>query len=284
MKHQVNMIIRIGTRRSALALKQTELVVEAIHSRFPEVTCEIVKLETKGDRILEKPLTQIGGKAVFVTEIEQELLAGNIDIAVHSGKDLPAQLEKGLCIQGVLPRENPADVLVVRKGENAMEKEHFLVGTGSPRRQMQIQKMYPNAVCRGLRGNVPTRLDKLAQGKYDGIILAMAGLKRLGLLEDKRFEFVPLSTTEFIPAACQGIIAIEGRCEDTVYEIIKAVEDRETRQQFDLERAMLCKLGADCHAAVGVFAYEEAGQYYMDVMTEVNGTIKIDRKLRYHGK
>lgn len=276
--------IRIGTRRSALALKQTTLVIEAIHQKFPHIQCEVVEMVTKGDRVLDLPLNQIGGKAVFVTEIERALSAHKIDIAVHSGKDMPAELAEGLCVQGVLPRANPADVLVTRRGELLSEKACAVIGTGSPRRKVQIMEMYPNCQCKNLRGNVPTRLEKLAEGAYDGIILAAAGLERLGLYGDERFQFMELSCKDFIPAACQGIIAVEGRRGDRIAHIIAQIEDMDTRRQFDLERSMLRRLNAGCHDIAGVFAYREETGYYMDVLTEQDGIAVIQRRIQEDGK
>lgn len=175
----------IGTRGSALALAQTELVIRQIKEVSPQVECEIRIITTKGDKIMEKPLIEFGGKGVFVTEIEEKLKNGEIDLAVHSAKDMPVELAEGLAILGVLKREDPRDVLVTMDWEGFLQKEHPRIGTSSLRRRAQIQQEFPNALCQSLRGNVNTRLKKLEDGMYDGILLAAAGLRRLGLEQEK---------------------------------------------------------------------------------------------------
>lgn len=194
--------VRIGTRKSRLALVQTNMVAEAIEAVCPEVKCELVPLMTKGDKILKTSLVAFGGKGAFVEEFEQSLLNGDIDLAVHSAKDMPMDLSDGLCIGAVLKREDPRDVFVTVKGRTP-ERSPRIIGTGSPRRQVQIMER-GDVECRLLRGNVDTRLEKLYQGEYDGIILAAAGLNRLGLFNDPRFSFEFLEPEMFIPAGGQG--------------------------------------------------------------------------------
>ena len=194
--------VRIGTRKSRLALVQTNMVAEAIEAACPEVKCELVPLMTRGDKILKTSLVAFGGKGAFVEEFEQSILNGDIDLAVHSAKDMPMDLSDGLCIGAVLKREDPRDVFVTVKGRTP-ERSPRIIGTGSPRRQVQIME-HGDVECRLLRGNVDTRLEKLYQGEYDGIILAAAGLSRLGLFEDPRFSFEFLETENFIPAGGQG--------------------------------------------------------------------------------
>ena len=172
-------MIRIGTRTSKLAMIQTELVKQKIQEHFPKEKIEIVPIITKGDVILHQPLASFGGKGVFTQEIEQQLLDKTIDIAVHSAKDVPMQLADGLCIGAVLAREDCRDVLVTRTGISAKDlPAGSVIGTSSLRRELQIKAMNPFVEIRMLRGNVPTRLQKLKDGQYDGIILAAAGLKR----------------------------------------------------------------------------------------------------------
>ena len=180
------MKIRIGTRKSRLALVQTDLVRQKIEEAFPEAEIEIVEMSTKGDELLDRSLTSFGGKGVFTKELEEALLREEIDLAVHSAKDMPMELGEGMAILAVPPREDPRDVLVTRPGTVLSGKSRIVIGTSSPRRVVQIQelgpKLWPGAeiCCEMLRGNVNTRLRKLAEGGYDGIILAAAGLKRLG--------------------------------------------------------------------------------------------------------
>lgn len=202
-------VIRLGTRKSPLAMAQARLAAEAIERAFPELTAELVPIVTRGDRILDRPLVEFGGKGAFISEFERALLEGRIDGAVHSAKDMPEELAKGLVIAAALPREDAGDVLVTVKGR-PLPDGPFLVGTGSPRRQVQIGEMR-NARCALLRGNIQTRLNKLREGEYDAILLAAAGLKRMGLLSDPEFSFERLPEKEFIPAGGQGIIAVESR-------------------------------------------------------------------------
>ena len=180
-------VIRLGTRKSPLAMAQARLAAEAIERAFPELTAELVPIVTRGDRILDRPLVEFGGKGAFISEFERALLEGRIDGAVHSAKDMPEELAKGLVIAAALPREDAGDVLVTVKGR-PLPDGPFLVGTGSPRRQVQIGEMR-NARCALLRGNIQTRLNKLREGEYDAILLAAAGLKRMGLLSDPEFSF-----------------------------------------------------------------------------------------------
>ncbi|MFQ8696594.1 MAG: hydroxymethylbilane synthase [Alitiscatomonas sp.] len=185
-------VIRLGTRKSPLAMAQARLAAEAIERAFPELTAELVPIMTRGDRILDRPLVEFGGKGAFISVFERTLLEGRIDGAVHSAKDMPEELAKGLVIAAALPREDAGDVLVTVKGR-PLPDGPLLVGTGSPRRQVQIGEMR-NARCALLRGNIQTRLNKLREGEYDAILLAAAGLKRMGLFRPGVFER-PLETT-----------------------------------------------------------------------------------------
>jgi hydroxymethylbilane synthase len=263
--------IRIGTRGSALALAQTELVIEALRKRFPEYEYEKVILSTRGDRILNVPLVDFGGKGAFVEEFEDRLENGGIDLAVHSAKDMPVELKEGLVIAGTLKREDVRDVLVCRKNtskttpaekcENDTSNDTSLklkntvkIGTGSLRRQLQLKKILPDAECVPIRGNVPTRLKKLAGGEFDGIVLAAAGLKRLGLLDYDKYDYRFFDTEDMLPAGGQGIIAIEGRAADTISDMARLVSDEDTFAELVCERTVLNVLQAGCHEAVGIYA------------------------------
>ncbi|MCI8342296.1 MAG: hydroxymethylbilane synthase [Firmicutes bacterium] len=247
------MKIRIGTRGSALAVKQAEIVAEEIQKKCG-VSCEIVKFSTKGDRILDKPLLEFGGKGVFVTEIENAIANGEIDIAVHSGKDLPAGLSDGLEIIAVPPRGSAGDVFIKLKGTENVKT----IGTGSLRRIQQGKEMFPNANFVSIRGNIQTRLSKLKDGTCDGVILAAAALERLNIT-DTEYCITHISTDSFIPAAAQGTIAVEGKPEGAVFEIVSQINHHETWLCFTAERHVLSLLSANCHSAAGVHAQIENG-------------------------
>lgn len=277
--------IRVGTRTSALAVRQTELVMEKMKSRNQEVSFELISQKTKGDRLLDVPLTEFGGKGAFTTEFEEAILTGRMDIAVHSAKDMPMELAEGLDIWMVLEREDARDVLISRRGEEPAtglaEGKKKIIGTGSPRRRIQIEGLM-NAECSLLRGNVPTRIEKLRQGRYDGIILAAAGLKRLGLDQEEDLCYRYLSFDEMIPAGGQGIIAVEGRGEDERRSLFKKCSDHNAELELETERYILKRLGATCHEPVGVFAkIERSGSGQMGSNQE---TITIRLLLERDGK
>lgn len=249
------MKIKIGTRKSKLALAQTQMVADRISKVFPETEIQIINISTTGDKILNKPLAAIGGKGVFVSEIESALINGEIDIAVHSAKDLPLCLAGGLGISGVLKRGNYRDVLVTKSGVSIDNQSDFAVGTGSLRRRLNFKKLYPNATFKDIRGNVDTRLKKLENGEYDGIILAAAGLERLGYDSDNRFNLKYFDYNDFLPAPCQGIIAIESRKSDFATPVINKINDINTFYSFETERYILKLLNADCGMPLGVYSF-----------------------------
>lgn len=250
------MNIKIGTRKSKLALAQTTMVVNEIKNYFPSINIQVVHFTTKGDKVLNKPLINIGGKGVFVTEIEDALINKEIDLAVHSAKDLPLQLQDNLTISAVLKRGNYRDTLVTVKGKEIDFSRETVIGTGSNRRKLAFKNLYPNATFRDIRGNVDTRLNKLYNGEYDGIILAMAGLERLDLLSDSRFTFTPFDYKEFVPAPCQGIIAVESRNNDLT-EILSKINHQDTFYAFETERHILNILNADCGMPLGAYSFVE---------------------------
>ena len=237
-------------------MAQTEMTVKKIKESFPETDIEIVPKATYGDIASDTPLSQLGGRGAFVSEIERMLIQGDIDIAVHSAKDLPVQLAEGTVVGAVLERGNPRDVLVMRKG-TAPEDFHdrsFIIGTGSQRRRAGFGQIYNNAEFRELRGNVGTRLAKLEAGEYDGIILAAAGLERLGLMNDSRFVFTELPAEKLLSAPCQGIIAVQcrkgGKCE----RLLNEVNHQETFFCFETERHFLKLINAGCNIPAGAFS------------------------------
>lgn len=264
-------VIRIGTRGSRLALAQTEQVMAALHQQYPRLHIEQVILRTQGDKLLDRPLADFGGKGVFITEFEDALLRGDIDLAVHSAKDMPMELAPGLTIGGVLPRADVRDVLVTRKGLTGTGR--ITVGTGSLRRQFQLRGLCPEAECISIRGNVPTRLQKVRDGECDGVVLAAAGLERLDLLQDEDFDYRFFSCDEMLPAGGQGIIAIEGRAQDRVTELAGSISDRNALLELETERCVLELLNAGCHEALGVNARAEGGRITLSVIREIRGRI-----------
>lgn len=246
-------MIRIGTRGSPLALKQTSFVVEALQQNGVE-TC-VTTYQTSGDRCQSKPLYDMGGKALFVKELQVALLNKEIDIAVHSLKDCEATHPVGLVLGAVLPRATISDVLISER--SFMPGDHFTLGTASPRRMAMIQQLYPNVQTSLLRGNVQTRLQKLLNAQFDATILAKAGLERLGLLDaDGLIGYPTLRVVDlpFVPAACQGIIGIECRDNDPVLEQLAKINHLPTYQQAVIERFVIAAMEGDCRTAIGVYA------------------------------
>ena len=255
-------IIRIATRQSPLAIWQAEYVAQRLQSTFPELQTVLVKMMTRGDKILDAPLAKVGGKGLFVKELEQGMLAGEADIAVHSMKDVPVDLPKGLHLAAILSRENPRDAFVSNQYAEFKDlPENARIGTSSLRRQCQIKMLMPNANIIPLRGNVNTRLDKLDAGDYDAIILAYAGLKRLGL-EHRVSEC--LTTEICLPAIGQGAIGIECRVDDVdINQMLTALHDRQTDLCIRAERAMNAHLNGGCQVPIAGFAELCNGQLVM---------------------
>lgn len=245
---------RIGTRGSLLALWQANFIKDLLLSFSPELSPEIRIIKTTGDRNLESPLSEIGGKGVFVKEIEEALLSGEADIAVHSMKDLPAVLPDGLVIGAVAPRHDPRDALLSKGNLKLGDlSKGMRIGTGSLRRGAQILNLIPGLSIVPIRGNVDTRIRKLRVGEeYDAILLAAAGLGRMGLLAEAS-DVIPADV--MVPAPGQGIIAVECREGDgETRELISAINDAGTWTAGSAERAFLRKLGGDCNIPAGCYA------------------------------
>jgi hydroxymethylbilane synthase len=269
----------IGTRGSALAEAQTGLVAAALARHHPGLEIRTVRIVTRGDHVLDQPLADIGGKGLFVAEIEEALREGRIDLAVHSAKDLPTELPSDLSLAAFPPRADSRDVLVSRSGERlGALPPGARIGTSSPRRACQVAALRPDLRPVPIRGNVDTRLRKLERGEYDALVLAAAGLLRLGR-EDAVSEW--LSPEVMLPAAGQGALALQVRAEDaTTYALLAPLDDPATAVAVTAERAFLNTLGAGCSAAAGASARIEGGEL------EIHGLIgTVDgRNVRGHAR
>lgn len=246
----------IGTRQSLLALWQSNHIASLLRKQYPDCQVTLKKIVTKGDRILDVPLAQIGGKGLFTKEIETELLDGTVDLAVHSLKDMPTVLPEGLCLTAITTRANVGDAFVSNKYASFSElPQGAVLGTSSLRRKAQLLAVRPDLKIVDLRGNVDTRLRKLDEGQMDAIILAAAGLERLGHADRIR-EII--STTVCLPAVGQGALAIECRSDNKeVRDMLAFLNDLPTKQATDAERAFLGLIEGGCQVPIGVHAEVE---------------------------
>jgi hydroxymethylbilane synthase len=244
---------KLGTRGSALALTQARLVAAALARVQPDVAIEIVTITTKGDVRTDVPLAAIGGSGLFATELENALRAGEIDFAVHSAKDLPSTLAADMALAAFLEREDPRDVVVSRDGAPLRDLPHGArVGTSSPRRACQLRAARPDLTLLDIRGNVDTRLRKLESGDYDAIVLAAAGLRRLGLIARATEHLAP---ADMLPQVGQGAIAVEIRADDAdTRALVATLDHAPTRAAVTAERAFLARLGAGCAAPTAAHA------------------------------
>ncbi len=268
--------IRIGSRDSRLAVAQAEIVRDMIRRHHPGLCTEIVTMKTTGDRILQKSLEEIGGKGLFVKELDAALKNGSIDLSVHSLKDMPMEVPEELPVLAYGKREDARDVLVYRPELTALP-ESPMVGTSSRRRILQMKALYPDARFQRIRGNVQTRLQKLEDEGMDAVILAAAGLNRLGMQSLAARYF---SVEEMIPAAGQGILAVQGRS-DTARELLQGIDDPASRACAVAERGFVRELDGGCtspvsaHAVItnnhmilhGLFYREEDGSWFRDQIT-----------------
>ena len=284
-------IIRIGSRESVLAVIQSELIIEEIRRVCPGVETQLVTMKTTGDMILDKPLEQIGGKGLFVKELDRALLEGRCDLTVHSLKDMPMEEQEQLPVLAYSRREDRRDVLVLRRGLRDLPDKP-VIGTFSRRRRMQAAKLYPDAVFKGIRGNLVTRLKKLDDGEYDALILAAAGLVRMGYEERISRYF---SVEEMIPSAGQGIMAVQGRRGDD-FPFLAKVDAPDSRVMAIAERAFVRVLDGGCSSPCAASAevadgrlllrglyYDEASDQYItgQLEGEASEAEKLGMKLAF---
>jgi hydroxymethylbilane synthase len=269
------MILKIGTRGSRLALAQSEWVRERLEARHPDLRVELVRIKTRGDKILDTPLSLVGGKGLFVKEIEESLLRGEVDAAVHSMKDVPTELPEGLALRVFPEREDPRDVLVSARGDRfeALSRGARL-GTSSLRRGAQLMHRRPDLTVRSIRGNVETRLKKLASGEVDAIVLAAAGLRRLGL-EERATQF--FSPAELLPAMGQGALGIEMRGDDRdTWERFRFLNHGTTELRVRAERALLARLEGGCQVPIAGHAVLEGERLILrGLVAELDGSALI---------
>ncbi|MDG2364057.1 MAG: hydroxymethylbilane synthase [Methylococcaceae bacterium] len=264
-------LIRIATRNSPLALWQANYIAEQLRRIHPGLKTELVKMTTRGDKILDAPLAKIGGKGLFVKELEQGLLEGRADIAVHSMKDVPVDFPDGLELKVILAREDPCDALVSNHYRCLDDlPSDARIGTSSLRRQSQITQAIPGCQILPLRGNVNTRLAKLDTGQFDAIILAAAGLKRLAMADRIR-QIIPTSIS--LPAVGQGALGIECRVgDDCIADVINVLHDNETQQCVIAERAMNERLEGGCQVPIAGFArFQDGGLFMQGLVGTPNG-------------
>ena len=269
--------LRIGSRGSQLALWQANHISALLRERGHQVELEIIK--TTGDKITDVALAKVGTKGMFTKEIEEALAAARVDMAVHSLKDLPTEVPPGFAIAAITKRENPRDVFVSKKYSRVEDLPHGArVGTSSLRRQAQIKALRPDLDIYPLRGNVDTRIRKLEAGEYDAIILAAAGVTRLGLMEQVK-QIIPAEI--LCPAAGQGALGIETRDDDTgTRKLVMFLDDAAARTATTCERALLNKLGGGCQVPIGAFAEVRNGRLHLEAVVAHPDGSKVIRESR----
>ncbi len=271
--------IRIGSRDSQLAIQQAQIVMELIHQAKPDLRLELVTMKTTGDRILDRRLDQIGGKGLFVKELDQALREGCIDLSVHSLKDMPMEVPDDLPLMAFTEREDPRDVMIFRKG---MDEERLqrggIIGSSSQRRILQLQKLYPQCEFKSIRGNVQTRLRKLEDENYGATVLALAGIRRLGMEQVIGRYF---NTQEILPAAGQGIIAVQGRRGEWV-DLMKQINSNTSQVAAFCERSFVYALNGGCSSPIAAYAEINGEEVVLNGMF-ANSEKEIIRKGRIKG-
>lgn len=275
-------IIRIATRHSPLAMWQANFVKAELQKYHPDLIIELLPMKTQGDKILDTPLAKVGGKGLFVKELEVAMLQGRADIAVHSMKDVPVDFPDGLGLTVICEREDPRDAFVSNHYQSVDQlPQGAVVGTSSLRRQCQIRALRPDLIIKDLRGNVNTRLAKLDDGLYDAIILAAAGLLRLDMSE-RIASYIPPEIS--LPAVGQGAVGIECRLDDLqTIALLKPLEDAQTRARVTAERAMNLALQGGCQVPIGSFALLQGDQLFLrGLVGSVDGKEIIRKEITGH--
>lgn len=269
--------IRIGSRASQLALVQANIIIESLKEKYPQYQYEIVKIQTMGDKILDKTLDKIGGKGLFVKEIQAALVSGSIDIAVHSMKDMPAESQEELILAAITKREDPRDVLITRDKLSLEElPQKAVIGSSSLRRQAQLLRLRRDIDVRPVRGNVETRIKKIDLENMDGVVLAAAGLNRLGLEAAISHYF---DIEEFIPAVGQGALGCEIRKNDNeLMEMLREINHLDTFNAVMAERSFLKLLEGGCHVPIGAYGKREGNNLVISGMVATPDGTKIIRE------
>lgn len=264
-------VVKVGSRKSRLALVQTELIIQELKNHYPEWDIELITMKTKGDKFLNTDIYKLG-KGAFVKEIEEALLSGAIDLAVHSLKDVPHILPEGLNISAVTRREDPRDVFISAEGTGFFElKPGAKIGTSSLRRDRQLKQLRPDIECIPIRGNINTRIEKIQTMQLDGIVLAAAGVKRLGL---EKLITQYFSLNEVVPAVGQGALAVETRVDDEMSSLIKCINYKDTADAIIAERAFMKVLGGGCKQPMGAYARVFGDMVELTGMLEKDGAVK----------
>lgn len=269
-------IIKVGTRAGALAIAQTESIIDLLKRHHPHIQFQIETITTRGDTDRKSSLEKIGGTGIFTKQLEEALIEKRIDIAVHSAKDLPSTMTPGLRIGAVPEREDPDDAWLSNAGLSLQNsKPGSVVGTGSPRRRAMLLNLRPDLIVKDIRGNVPTRVQKMEDGGYDCLIMACAGLKRINL-DNKITQILPVD--KFVPAPAQGALIVQIRTDDTaIQEIVKHIDNKEARRCLIAERLLLEMLGAGCSAAVGGLAQIENQSLILKAaVLDKQGKVRLD--------
>lgn len=269
--------IKIGSRASRLALVQANIIIELLKNKYPQYNYEIVKIETMGDKILDKTLDKIGGKGLFVKEIQAALVEGVIDIAVHSMKDMPAESPEELILAAITKREDPRDALVTRDRLSFSQlPTQAVIGSSSLRRQAQLLNLRRDIDVRPIRGNVETRIKKIALENMEGVVLAAAGLNRLGLEAEISHYF---EIDEFMPAVGQGALGCEIRNKDNeLKEMLRGINDMDTYGAVMAERSFLRILEGGCHVPIGAYGRKEGNNLVLSGMVASPDGTKILRE------
>jgi len=280
------MKVTVGTRGSKLALTQTKWVISQLNAKNPDIEFEIKVITTTGDRIQDVSLDKIGGKGVFVKEIEEQLLDKGIDLAVHSMKDMPGDLPEGLMFSWVPPREDFRDALILKEGYYSLDDlpKGAKIATGSKRRAYQLLKVRADLVILPIRGNIDTRIRKMKEQNLDGIVLAAAGLKRLGIYEELKKNIQLLDSEIMLPSPAQGALALEIREEHMeLHKIIESIRDDETQLKITCERAFLKGIGGNCHIPIGGLCTIKGDQIELEgLLGNDDGTVLINKKISGH--